>query len=72
MLHSQSNPAPLLPEAAGRIPSSHGAAPLPSGGSPTDAAIDAALCGVALPVGLLTRLNAMLADLNDDAAQRGD
>jgi hypothetical protein len=42
------------------------------GGNPSDTAIDAALCRVTLPDGLLSRLNAVVGTLTDDTADARD
>jgi len=60
MLDSHSKPTPLFPDAVGRAPGANGLVPPPLGGKPTDGAIDAALCRVPLPDGLLKRLYALL------------
>lgn len=66
MLHFHSKPAPFFPEAVGANPGQHAVVPPPLGGPPSDAAIDAALCRVQLPDGLLNRLNAMVGTLTDE------
>ncbi len=63
MLHSHSKPAPFFPEAAGQNPGTHAVVPPPLGGGPSDAAIDAALCRVPIPDGMLSRLAAMAEQL---------
>jgi hypothetical protein len=54
-----------LPEAACRIQP-----PIPSSDDASDAAIDAALCQVPLPDGFMHRLDAMIADVTTNAAER--
>jgi hypothetical protein len=68
MLDSHSKPTPLFSDAFGRAPVAKAAVPSPLGGGPSDAALDAALCRVRLPDGLLSRLNAMLETLADEIA----
>jgi hypothetical protein len=64
MLHSHSKAPPFFPDAGGSPPA--GAVPPPLGGNLSDAAIDATLCRVTLPDGLLSRLQAMAGTLTDD------
>lgn len=67
MLHSHSKPTPFFPEALPPAAAAHAAVPPPLGGNPSDTAIDAALCRVPLPDGLLSRLNAVVGTLADEA-----
>jgi hypothetical protein len=66
MLHSHSKPVPFFPEGAGANSAAHASVPPPLGGGPGDAAIDAALCRVPLPDGLINRLAAMAVNFTED------
>ena len=70
MLHFHSKPAPFFPEGFGAHPGSHAAVPPPLGGSPSDESIDAALCRVPLPDGLLNRLSSMVSTFADETQKQ--
>ena len=65
MLDSHSKPTPMFPGAMGRTPAANGLVPPPLGGVASDAVMDAALCRLPLPEGLLSRLYTMLATMDE-------
>jgi hypothetical protein len=71
MLHFPEQPSPLLPDAIGGSPANVGGTSL-AGGNPSDTVIDAALCRVALPDGLLHRLTALYQAMASGAAEPND